>query len=137
MTNTGTPLTSPQINHGASRGNFSDKAFAKMDSMALGSNNHNSNLDLDFEDALERIRTWPISASYKELFNFINSVWQDDFGEVSLYNTGHGEVEYTFVTGGWSENEEILNALKQQRLAWSLTWQRSERGGKHVFLVRQ
>jgi hypothetical protein len=95
------------------------------------------NIDPDFEEALDRIRTWPISQSYTLLFDFIKDcAWQDEFGKSSVSDADYGEVEYTFVTGGWSDNEEILEALKQQRLAWALTWQRSERGGKHVFRVK-
>lgn len=90
-------------------------------------------IDPDFEDALDQIRNWPISRSYILLFEFINQVWRHSFGQLSAISADDGAVEYTFTTGGWSENEEILEALKQQRLAWALTWQRSERGGKHVF----
>lgn len=93
-------------------------------------------IDPDFEDALDQIRNWPISRSYILLFEFIkHKVWRHGFGQLSASSVDDGAVEYTFTTGGWSENEEILEALKQQRLAWALTWQRSERGGKHVFRV--
>ncbi len=95
------------------------------------------NIDPDFEDALDRIRKWPISENYKPLFDYIiSNAWKHDFGKATAYDDEYGQIEYTFVTGGWSENEEIISALKEQRLAWALTWQRSERGGKHVFVAK-
>lgn len=93
-------------------------------------------IDPDFEHALERIRKWPISENYKSLFDYIiSNVWKHDFGKATASDDEYGQIEYTFATGGWSENEEILAALKEQRLAWSLTWLMSERGGRHVFRI--
>jgi hypothetical protein len=87
-----------------------------------------------FEDALDCIRKWPISDNYQPLFDHIvSNVWNHDFGKAIASDNEYGQIEYTFVTGGWSENEEILATLKEQTLVWSLTWLMSERGGRHVF----
>lgn len=94
------------------------------------------NIDPDFEDALDRIRKWPISENYQPLFDhIISNVWKHNFGKATVSDDEYEQIEYTFATGGWSENEEILAALKEQRLAWSLTWLMSERGGRHVFRI--
>lgn len=42
---------------------------------------------------------------------------------------------YTLITGGWSGNEDIIAAL-QESMFWTLYWESSHRGGKHVFVVR-
>lgn len=95
-------------------------------------------IDPDFEDDLDRIRKWPISENYQPLFDhIISNVWKHNFGKATASDEEYGQIEYTFATGGWSENEEILAALKEQRLAWSLTWLMSERGGRHVFRIVQ
>lgn len=112
------------------------EAYRVVKAPALCPSSVAGNIDPDFEDALDQIRNWPISRSYILLFEFIkHQVWRHSFGQLSASSVDDGAVEYTFTTGGWSENEEILEALKQQRLAWALTWQRSERGGKYVFRV--
>ena len=36
-------------------------------------------------------------------------------------------------TGGWSGNEEIIDALGRNKMFWMLYWQKSERGGHYWF----
>lgn len=38
-------------------------------------------------------------------------------------------------TGGWSGNEEIINALQNNKLFWSMWWQKTERGGHYTFEI--
>ena len=40
---------------------------------------------------------------------------------------------YVLITGGWSGNEDIIRAMKQNTFFWMLYWQSSTRGGTHVF----
>lgn len=39
----------------------------------------------------------------------------------------------TFVTGGWSGNEEIIGAMMENRPAWLELWYSTTRGGKYEF----
>ena len=55
-----------------------------------------------------------------------------------LWNKGFGKVVgapsvslIEFITGGWSGNEEVITAMKQNPL-WHLLWDSSYRGGKHI-----
>lgn len=41
--------------------------------------------------------------------------------------------EFRFITGGWSGNEDILDALGKNFVFWSQCWKSSHRGGKFVF----
>jgi len=36
-------------------------------------------------------------------------------------------------TGGWSGNEELIASLRQNFVAWGLTWRLSSCGGLHIF----
>jgi hypothetical protein len=36
-------------------------------------------------------------------------------------------------TGGWSGNEDLIDALQHNHMFWATCWLRSERGGHHVF----
>lgn len=38
-----------------------------------------------------------------------------------------------FITGGWSGNEDIINALGKNFMFWSSCWCASYAGGKHIF----
>jgi hypothetical protein len=40
---------------------------------------------------------------------------------------------YSFATLGWSGNEEMIMALRENHLFWGMHWQSSERGGLHKF----
>ena len=39
-------------------------------------------------------------------------------------------------TLGWSGNEEIIGALKENMMFWQLTWEESKRGGHYKFDIR-
>ncbi len=43
---------------------------------------------------------------------------------------------WVVVTGGWSGNECLIAALKQNRRWWMNYWESSTRGGRHVFCRR-
>lgn len=56
---------------------------------------------------------------------------------------GYGRCEYRSVdgvweiaTGGWSGNEDIIGALKENTLFWLICWNLSKRGGYYEFKCR-
>ena len=95
------------------------------------------------EVELNRIRNF---FNWKELVEFVTSVWAD-YGickldppsycaedEDSYLEDPH--YRWTLVTGGWSGNEDIINALEENKhLFWQLNWTRSERGGRYEFEI--
>lgn len=91
------------------------------------------------ETALNIIREWPFSMSQKQLFEFIKSIWwMPDWGwretdEVdSLLNKE--KHYYKISCGGWSGNEDIIQAMQENKwMFWSLSWVQSRRGGHYIF----
>ena len=82
------------------------------------------------EHELELVSSYPAkntNESLRHFMEFIEPMW-------SKYGSIHEENNvYTLVTGGWSGNEDIIMAMKQNYLLWMFFWQSSTRGGKHVF----
>ena len=98
------------------------------------------------EDCLNVIANWHDSEKYNESagliawMDFIVSIW-------SLTEPSKKDVidpvlecpcvEYTMSTGGWSGNEQIIAAMKQNLIYWSFSWFKSQRGGHYTFLVKK
>jgi len=87
------------------------------------------------EVELETIKCWPITLKvepkykeYHDLMYYIAHRWRYADG----YWKRHGNT-YSISTGGWSGNEDMIGALHQNHLFWSLFWYSSDRGGHHVF----
>jgi hypothetical protein len=86
-------------------------------------NRYPSELELTFIKEFDIIKK-PIT----ELLDFVYSIWEyDDWG---FKKTPHA---FELHTGGWSGNEDIISALKQNFLFWSLYWEHSSRGGHYYF----
>lgn len=81
------------------------------------------------EETLKKIREWEYKDCYK-MFLFIQDNWNQEKGrfEIKTYHV------YA-ATGGWSGNEAIIAALQNNYMVWSLTWQKSARGGAYWFTL--
>ena len=82
--------------------------------------------DYPTEEELERIRTWK-PTDCEGLWDLIRSIWH----WAPLADVEGGM--WRLATGGWSGNEDIVQAMNDNRVFWGLCWQRSERGGLHWF----
>lgn len=89
--------------------------------------------DYPTEKELEKIAKWDIRKnSVIELLEYIRRIW---WMEDLLFNlTGKRVLKLRLHTGGWSGNEDIIYALKQN-LFWSMYWQKSLRGGHYYFKI--
>jgi uncharacterized phage protein (TIGR01671 family) len=82
----------------------------------------------------------PFEKNPHELMDFIKRLWQyADWGwstkKKKMYN-GKKAVLYSISTGGWSGNESIISALKNNgNFFWTLYWQSSRVGGHYKFLI--
>lgn len=96
--------------------------------------------DYPTDQELSRIRMWP----YEDLsgaLDYVAELWSD-YGRVrhnltpEQYLVIGGEDNDRFlrlVTGGWSGNEDIIGAMAENVMLWTLTWRLSARGGLHIF----
>lgn len=72
------------------------------------------------------------SNDWYECVGIIEKYWNDDYGTFNIEGkAGIQTLELT--TGGWSENEEIVDQLSDT-FFWFLWWQESHRGGYYKFV---
>lgn len=79
------------------------------------------------DETLDTIRTWT-NGDWSGLLAFVTSAWNTNYGAVRQKSS-----TIRFITGGWSGNEEVLSALKENTAFWTKFWLRDERGGLAVF----
>ena len=90
------------------------------------------------EEFLGRIEKWDVlKGKNSALMKFIKRYWR--YSSAGFWSEkeheGYG-TEYRISTGGWSGNEAIIEALKNNRLFWNLYWVQSRRGGDYIFEVK-
>ena len=89
----------------------------------------NSWLDEDgypTQETLNLISVWDYK-NIEKLFKFIKDIWTY---KSYIFNE---EYRWTLSTAGWSGNEDIIEALRKNRMVWLLTWESSRRGGHYIF----
>ena len=99
-------------------------------------------------EQLQTIRSW----SPEDLcgwMDFIHGIWAyaddgywtEEELKVEIYVTNEAQTkqmiehqkDYYISTAGWSGNEEIIDAMMQNHMMWSLYWDQSNRGGHFIF----
>lgn len=78
------------------------------------------------DEELKRIAEWPHD-DWAALLEFVRELWtyQDRW-------TVEGD-RLSVSTGGWSGNEDMIRALRENRVFWAICWESSRRGGYHTF----
>jgi len=77
----------------------------------------------DWQELLERVQElWHWGAEYCDY-----EITKDDLGRY-IY-------EWDISTGGWSGNEDIINALSDNFMFWIMCWYSSRVGGHYIFRV--
>lgn len=86
---------------------------------------------------LKKIRNWKIDTPGKlmALLDFLKERWQ--YGNCGYYELkGKKILQLRLSTAGWSENEDMIDALqKNDWFFWGLFWQKSKRGGHYFFKI--
>ena len=88
------------------------------------------------EETLETIRKWDHTDNFRILMEYIEKAWRysDTYFE-KLLDIENNNWIYTLHTFGWSGNEDLIGAMKQNTLFWMLSWLESRRGGHYKFMV--
>jgi hypothetical protein len=89
------------------------------------------------DDELDRIRTWDMTQGDPwELLTYIASLWH-------WYPRGWTEdkqgdtLDIKIATGGWSGNESVISAMRENYIFWGSAWVDSKRGGYYHFRLRR
>lgn len=86
-------------------------------------------------ETLRVIREWPIKSNFavRDLLAYVQKSWRYKF---EIRTGGRGRKRWIYIaTGGWSGNEEIVDALKNNYVFWLFCWLESHRGGGYKFLI--
>lgn len=93
--------------------------------------------DYPTDEQLTQVQTW--EGTLGEWFTFVQTMWwapewgwREERGVDEIAETP--VTRYRISTGGWSGNEDIIDAM-QESLGWSFTWVQSRRGGHYIFEV--
>lgn len=84
--------------------------------------------------SLKQIEKWDVlKQGVPDLLDLIkeNTNWFD----WSISIKGKKVIRFEYHTGGWSGNEDVIDALRRNILFFRLFWQKSERGGHHYFRI--
>jgi len=83
------------------------------------------------EKELQAIREWSWR-DFAGLMEYLRERWA--YAECGYwYQDGN---TYRLSTAGWSGNEDMIRALQENRIFWSLCWLSSRRGGHYEFEIR-
>lgn len=88
------------------------------------------NHDYPTEELLEYLLTYDvIDDGYTELLDIL----EKGFERYGSYSFDEETRILRLATGGWSGCEDIINTLRRNSIFYALCWQKSERGGLHVY----
>ena len=85
------------------------------------------------EDEVLHVKNWVFTKenSYEKFMQFVKSIGQywphESFGWKQRGRT------YWVSTGGWSGNEEIIDAMQENFMFWAVCWEQSNKGGHFIF----
>ena len=82
------------------------------------------------EETLSEIQNWEAFKEAGSLVEFLKEAWHWEH-----YFKFDGKM-LELRTGGWSGNESIIAALRDNQMFWLLYWMRSERGGHYWFEIK-
>lgn len=86
-------------------------------------------LEYPTEEQLKAIRRH--SGSYIELMQMAREAYNESMG-LFVQEGRH----YRLATGGWSGNEDVIDALEDSEgMFWTVCWQESKRGGAYQFEI--
>jgi hypothetical protein len=93
------------------------------------------------EETLRLIREWSakdctgLIDAVGAIWNFRSWGWHANKQKRREYKGGPLSRTYHISTGGWSGNESLISAMRDNWMFWLLSWHSSRVGGHYVFRV--
>jgi len=94
------------------------------------------------DEQLDKIKNWDYKLGWKSLIEYVELIWwMPDWG-FKLYKgrdnlfKNRRVMKLQLHTGGWSGNEEIIGALQQNFMFWSLSFYKQIVGGHYWFNLK-
>ena len=91
---------------------------------------------------LDEISHWPFKRGLRRWLEFAAAAWDDTMGSFGparsrLPKRWREDEEETWaaITGGWSGNEDVVAAMRENWILWSMIWRVSVAGGYYEFGV--
>lgn len=86
------------------------------------------------DNELKAISNWEFcERSVIELLEYLRGLWwMDTWG---FHLKGKHILRLELHTGGWSGNEDIIEALRRNYLFWMMCWEKTLRGGHYYFRI--
>lgn len=85
------------------------------------------------DEEIEKIRKWDYH-DFNGLMEFVRDRWS--YPQYWYELKKNNKTRYEISTGGWSGNEDLIQALEENMIFWSMCWEFSKRGGRYGFLVK-
>jgi len=76
------------------------------------------------------------SNDWNKCIQLIEDYWNTDYGTCELCRERNGTETLELTTGGWSENENLIDQIAETWF-WLLWWQESKRGGYYKFIYTE
>jgi hypothetical protein len=90
-------------------------------------------LSKEFQNYLENFD--PQNAPISEFIAEVEEAWNHDYGALHTQELENC-YEVVFITGGWSDNEDIINhIMMNEKLLQVLVYEQWNRGGKFIFRI--
>ena len=87
------------------------------------------------EKSLKEIEKWDIlKQGVQGLLDLIEE--NTNHPDFSFSITGKRVLRFEYHTGGWSGNEDVIDALHRNPLFWVMFWEKSTRGGHYYFRIK-
>ena len=88
------------------------------------------------DEELEFIKNFDLASNdVMELVEYVRNIW--NWSDWGFKTTGKNIIKLELHTGGWSGNELIIRALKENMLFWPLYWRVHKKGGHYYFKIKK
>jgi hypothetical protein len=91
------------------------------------------------EKELKKIQNWDVKDAHN-LIERLRDMWEYKNFFIENWGFDHIHKERPVLmlelhTGGWSGNEDIIEALQKNKMFWIMWWWKTERGGHYYFEI--